>query len=75
MKTYTDELTPIDSIIPLFEGANWYEREVSIRDDNPGNLVRNWLLSHCRLLTHLKIFIHLFIQENLYCCPTHSQEL
>ncbi len=27
VKTYTDELTPIDSITPVFEGANWYERE------------------------------------------------
>ena len=27
VKTYTDELTPVDSITPLFEGANWYERE------------------------------------------------
>lgn len=28
VKTYTDELTPIDSICGLFKGANWYEREV-----------------------------------------------
>lgn len=28
VKTYTDELTPIDSVVPIFEGANWYEREV-----------------------------------------------
>jgi NADH dehydrogenase (ubiquinone) Fe-S protein 3 len=28
VKTYTDELTPIDSICELFKGANWYEREV-----------------------------------------------
>uniref|UniRef100_A0A670YFI8 NADH dehydrogenase [ubiquinone] iron-sulfur protein 3, mitochondrial n=1 Tax=Pseudonaja textilis TaxID=8673 RepID=A0A670YFI8_PSETE len=28
LKTYTDELTPNESIISLFEGANWYEREV-----------------------------------------------
>uniref|UniRef100_A0A1W7RBZ1 NADH dehydrogenase [ubiquinone] iron-sulfur protein 3, mitochondrial n=1 Tax=Agkistrodon contortrix contortrix TaxID=8713 RepID=A0A1W7RBZ1_AGKCO len=28
VKTYTDELTPIESLVPLFEGANWYEREV-----------------------------------------------
>ncbi|RNA02250.1 NADH dehydrogenase [ubiquinone] iron-sulfur mitochondrial, partial [Brachionus plicatilis] len=27
-KTYTDELTPIDSITGVFEGANWFEREV-----------------------------------------------
>lgn len=27
VKTYTDELTPIDSICGIFEGANWYERE------------------------------------------------
>lgn len=27
VKTYTDELTPIDSITPIFEGANWFERE------------------------------------------------
>ena len=27
LKTYTDELTPIDSITHIFEGANWFERE------------------------------------------------
>ena len=30
VKTYTDELTPLDSITPLFAGANWYEREVML---------------------------------------------
>lgn len=28
VKSYTDEMTPIDSIYEVFEGANWYEREV-----------------------------------------------
>jgi NADH dehydrogenase (ubiquinone) Fe-S protein 3 len=28
VKTYTDELTPIQSCTSLFHGANWYEREV-----------------------------------------------
>lgn len=28
VKTYTDELTPIDSVSHLFESANWAEREV-----------------------------------------------
>ena len=28
VKTYTDELTPVDSIVSVFAGANWYEREV-----------------------------------------------
>jgi len=28
VKTYTDELTPIQSITSVFAGANWYEREV-----------------------------------------------
>jgi len=28
VKTYTDELTPLDSVTCLYEGANWYEREV-----------------------------------------------
>lgn len=28
MKTYTDELTPIDSACPVFQAANWYEREI-----------------------------------------------
>ncbi|RZF44086.1 hypothetical protein LSTR_LSTR004458 [Laodelphax striatellus] len=27
VKTYTDELTPVDSICEIFKGANWYERE------------------------------------------------
>ena len=30
VKTYTDELTPIDSATSIFAGANWYEREVRI---------------------------------------------
>lgn len=29
MKTYTDELTPVDSAVPVHKAANWYEREVS----------------------------------------------
>ncbi|KAJ3660156.1 hypothetical protein Zmor_004624 [Zophobas morio] len=28
VKTYTDELTPIDSACDIYKGANWYEREV-----------------------------------------------
>jgi len=28
VKTYTDELTPLDSVVPVYAGANWYEREV-----------------------------------------------
>lgn len=28
VKTYTDELTPVDSITPILPGANWYEREI-----------------------------------------------
>lgn len=28
VKTYTDELTPLDSVCEVFKGANWYEREV-----------------------------------------------
>lgn len=28
VKTYTDEMTPIDSIQPIFKGADWYEREI-----------------------------------------------
>ncbi|XP_055328211.1 NADH dehydrogenase [ubiquinone] iron-sulfur protein 3, mitochondrial-like [Paramacrobiotus metropolitanus] len=27
VKTYTDEMTPIDSLCPIFPAANWYERE------------------------------------------------
>lgn len=27
VKTYTDELSPIDSATGVYEGANWYERE------------------------------------------------
>jgi len=30
VKTYTDELTPVDSADPVFKIANWYEREVSV---------------------------------------------
>ncbi|XP_059147768.1 NADH dehydrogenase [ubiquinone] iron-sulfur protein 3, mitochondrial-like [Physella acuta] len=28
VKTYTDELTPIESACSVFKGANWYEREI-----------------------------------------------
>lgn len=28
VKTYTDELTPIDSAVPVHQAANWNEREV-----------------------------------------------
>ncbi|XP_010369430.1 NADH dehydrogenase [ubiquinone] iron-sulfur protein 3, mitochondrial isoform X1 [Rhinopithecus roxellana] len=28
VKTYTDELTPIESAISVFKAANWYEREI-----------------------------------------------
>jgi NADH dehydrogenase (ubiquinone) Fe-S protein 3 len=28
IKTYTDELTPIESATTVFQGANWYEREI-----------------------------------------------
>ncbi|OQR80112.1 NADH dehydrogenase-like [Tropilaelaps mercedesae] len=28
VKTYADELTPIDSACEIFKGANWYEREI-----------------------------------------------
>lgn len=28
VKTYTDELTPIESACSVFEAANWYEREI-----------------------------------------------
>lgn len=30
VKTYTDELTPVDSAVPVHIAANWYEREVSV---------------------------------------------
>lgn len=28
VKTYTDELTPLDSCFEVFKAANWYEREI-----------------------------------------------
>ena len=28
VKTYADEVSPVPSIVGLFAGANWYEREV-----------------------------------------------
>jgi len=28
VKTYTDELTPIDSVNDIYKAANWYEREI-----------------------------------------------
>ena len=43
VKTYTDELTPIQSSTQLYMGANWYEREVS----------RRRLLSTCNIESEL----------------------
>ncbi|KAL7421447.1 putative NADH-ubiquinone oxidoreductase 30.4 kDa subunit, mitochondrial [Cryptotrichosporon argae] len=28
VKTYADEVSPVPSVVPLFSGADWYEREV-----------------------------------------------
>ena len=28
VRTYVDELEAIDSVVPIFNAANWYEREV-----------------------------------------------
>jgi len=28
VKTYTDELTPVDSLYSVFQAADWYEREI-----------------------------------------------
>ena len=28
VKTYTDEMTPLDSSVEVFQGSNWYEREI-----------------------------------------------
>lgn len=28
VKTYADEVEPVPSAVPVFNGANWYEREV-----------------------------------------------
>ncbi|XP_006897371.1 PREDICTED: NADH dehydrogenase [ubiquinone] iron-sulfur protein 3, mitochondrial-like, partial [Elephantulus edwardii] len=28
VKTYTDELPPIESTVPVYKAANWYEREI-----------------------------------------------
>ncbi|CAI5438908.1 unnamed protein product [Caenorhabditis angaria] len=28
VRTYTDEIAPIDSVTPVFKGADWFEREV-----------------------------------------------
>lgn len=41
VKTYTDELTPVDSITPILPAANWYEREVSIKSISEVNLSIN----------------------------------
>ncbi|XP_035273414.1 NADH dehydrogenase [ubiquinone] iron-sulfur protein 3, mitochondrial isoform X2 [Anguilla rostrata] len=33
VKTYTDELTPVDSSVSIHQAANWYEREVRYDDE------------------------------------------
>ncbi len=39
IKTYADELTPVDSLMPVFKAADWQEREVSIhRKDSNSNV-------------------------------------
>ena len=32
VKTYTDELTPLDSSVEVYAGSNWFEREVWSED-------------------------------------------
>ena len=39
MKTYADELTPVDSATAVFSCANWLEREVSKHSQEPHSLV------------------------------------
>lgn len=29
VRTYTDEVAPVESLTPVFKGADWFEREVS----------------------------------------------
>lgn len=31
VKTYTDELTPVESLYGVFKAADWYEREVRLK--------------------------------------------
>ena len=34
VKTYTDELTPVDSVTALYKSADWGEREVRLSEDD-----------------------------------------
>lgn len=49
VKTYADELTPVDSAVPVHMAANWYEREVSQSPQVPSE---DWSLSLKFAVTH-----------------------
>ena len=51
VKTYTDELTPLDSITPVFAGANWYEREVMLLVNN----MLGWYNSKCQVRVEARL--------------------
>lgn len=47
VRTYADELTPIDSVTPLFSSANWMEREVSEQEGGEVLSKGLWEQIHC----------------------------
>lgn len=74
MKTYTDELTPVDSATAVFSCANWLEREVS-EPHSPGSPVY-FVVYILQLLVEVSICMYstYFERGTLSRSPTASLE-
>ena len=46
VRTYTDELTPVDSAVSVFKAADWFEREVCVEAQQAGGVREGDLCSH-----------------------------
>lgn len=72
VKTYADELTPVDSVTPLFSSANWMEREVSVWDSSIwGQYVHSWEKNSSSFLLVASGPIYYYTALN-FLCAYHS---
>lgn len=62
VKTYTDELSPLDSSVSVHQAANWYEREVCVSHCNQ-------LRFHEQVLT----FVYFSLQNRCLFCVAYAQ--
>ena len=67
VKTYTDELTPLESATSVFEGANWYEREVRIHHRHKCSF-KKWRKQYFDSSCCKTLFtIAFYLARNIYC--------